>query len=161
MSNPTYEPGDSDEVYQPENGGSDDTYDLDQAFGDDDVDGTVYDTSYSPPEKPRGMTRFGTTADEEAQGETLDQRLSQEEPDPNLASDLEASPSDENVDSVDNNRIEDEDLSYAEVGSGRAGRLVDPDEGLGSDEEKDLIGSDVGIDQGAASAEEAAVHIID
>ncbi|MBT0767879.1 hypothetical protein KIH74_03030 [Kineosporia sp. J2-2] len=161
MSNPTFEPGDSDEVYQPPEDGSDDTYDLDQAFGDDDVDGAVFDASYSPPEKPRGMTRFGTTAEEELQGESLDQRLSQEEPDPNLASDLEASPSDENVDSVDNSRIEDEDLSYAEVGGDRAGRLVDPDEGLGSDTEKDLIGSDVGIDQGAASAEEAAVHVID
>ncbi|GAA3616394.1 DUF5709 domain-containing protein [Kineosporia mesophila] len=161
MSNSTPEPGDSDEVYQPSSDGSDDTYDLDQAFGDDDVDGQVYDAGYSPPEKPRGMTRFGTTDAEEAQGESLDARLAQEEPDPNLASDLEASPTDENVDSVDNNRIEDEELSYAEVGQGRAGRLVDPDEGLGADEEKDLIGSDVGIDQGAASAEEAAVHIIE
>jgi hypothetical protein len=82
-------------------------------------------------------------------------------PDPNLAADLEYSPSDENVDSVDNNRIEDEDLRYSEVGEDRAGRLVDPDEGLGEDREKDLLGTDVGIDEGAASAEEAAVHIIE
>jgi len=153
MSESTYEPGDD---------GNDlsDSVDLDQAFGDDDVDETVYDTGYSPPEKPLGMTRFGTTNDEESEGESLDRRLAQEEPDPNLASDLEASPSDENVDSVDNTRIEDEDLRYSEVGEDRAGRLVNPDEGLGEDEEKDLIGSDVGIDEGAASAEEAAVHII-
>jgi hypothetical protein len=161
MSNPTIEPGDSDEVYQPPEDGSDETYDLDQAFGDDNVDETVFDAGYSPPEKPRGMTRFGTTAEEELEGESLDQRLAQEEPDPNLASDLEASPNDENVDSVDNNRIEDEDLSYAEVGETRAGRLVDPDEGLGSDTEKDLVGNDVGIDYGAASAEEAAIHVIE
>lgn len=161
MSNSTIEPGDSDEVYQPGDDGADQTYDLDQAFGDDEVDGTVYDTGYSPPERPQGMTRFGTTVEEELEGESLDQRLAQEVPDPNLASDLEASPTDENVDSVDNNRIEDEDLSYSEVGENRAGRLVDPDEGLGADEEKDLVGSDVGIDSAAASAEEAAVHIID
>jgi hypothetical protein len=61
---------------------------------------------------------------------------------------------------VDNTRIEDEDLRYSEVGDERAGRLVDPDEGLGADLEKDLLGTDVGIDEGAASAEEAAVHII-
>ena len=154
MSESTYEPGD-------DGNDLDDIVDLDQAFGDDEVDETVFETSYSAPEKPLGMTRFGTTNEEEEEGESLDQRLAQEIPDPNLASDLEASPSDENVDSVDNNRIEDEDLSYGEVGDDRAGRLVDPDEGLGEDLEKDLIGSDVGIDEGAASAEEAAVHVID
>jgi len=154
MSESTYEPGDD---------GNDltDSVDLDQAFGDDDVDAAVYETGYSPPEKPLGMTRFGTTNAEEAEGETLDQRLAQEVPDPNLAADLEASPSDEDVDSVDNTRIEDEDLRYSEIGGDRAGRLVDPDEGLGADLEKDLVGSDVGIDEGAASAEEAAVHIIE
>jgi hypothetical protein len=155
MSESTYQPGDDG------NDDIEDSVDLDQVFGDDSVDETVLDTGYSPPEKPQGMTRFGTTWAEEEEGESLDQRLAQEVPDPNLAADLEASPSDENVDSVDNNRIEDEDLSFGEVGDDRAGRLVDPDEGLGEDLEKDLIGSDVGIDEGAASAEEAAVHIID
>ncbi len=155
MSQSTYEPGDDG------NNLDDDVVDLDQAFGDDEVDQTVYDASYSPPEKPQGMTRFGTTHAEEEAGETLDQRLAQEVPDPNLAADLDASPSDENVDSVDNTRIEDEDLRYSEVGDDRAGRLVSPDEGLGEDREKDLLGTDVGIDEGAASAEEAAVHIID
>ena len=154
MSESTYEPGDD---------GNDlsDGLDLDQAFGDDSVDETVYDTGYSPPERARGIDRFGTTNAEEEQGESLDQRLAQEVPDPNLAADLEASPDDENIDSVDNSRIEDEDLSFGEIGDERAGRLVDPDEGLGEDVDKDLIGSDVGIDEGAASAEEAAVHIIE
>jgi hypothetical protein len=154
MSESTYQPGDDGTDL------TDDSVDLDQVFGDDDVDSTVYETGYSPPEKPLGMTRFGTTNAEEAEGESLDQRLAQEVPDPNLAADLEASPTDENVDSVDNTRIEDEDLRYSEVGEERAGRLVDPDEGFGEDREKDLLGTDVGIDEGAASAEEAAVHII-
>ena len=157
MSESTYQPGDDGNGLN----GDDEVVDLDQAFGDDNVDETVYDASYSPPEKPLGMTRFGTTNAEEAEGESLDQRLAQEVPDPNLAADLEASPSDEDVDSVDNTRIEDEDLRYSEIGGDRAGRLVDPDEGLGADLEKDLVGSDVGIDEGAASAEEAAVHIIE
>ena len=33
--------------------------------------------------------------------------------------------------------------------------------GFGEDQEADLVADDVGIDGGAASAEEAAVHIID
>jgi hypothetical protein len=37
---------------------------------------------------------------------------------------------------------------------------VDPDQGIGEDREKDLVGEDVGIDGAGASAEEAAVHII-
>jgi hypothetical protein len=153
----------SESNYQPGDDGNDldDSVDLDQAFGSDDVDETVFDASYSPPERPLGMTRFGTTNAEEEEGESLEARLAAELPDPNLAADLEASPADENVDSVDNSRIEDEDLTYGEIGDNRAGRLVDPDEGLGEDAEKDLIGSDVGIDEGAASAEEAAVHVIE
>lgn len=46
------------------------------------------------------------------------------------------------------------------MGDRRAGRLVDPNRGIGEDTEKDLIGEDVGIDGAAASAEEAAVHIV-
>ena len=48
-----------------------------------------------------------------------------------------------------------------EVGRARAGRIVAPDQGFGEDIDADLVANDVGIDGGAASAEEAAVHIID
>jgi hypothetical protein len=41
----------------------------------------------------------------------------------------------------------------------RAGRLVAPDEGAHADVEAAEVASDVGIDGGAASAEEAAMHI--
>ena len=51
--------------------------------------------------------------------------------------------------------------SAARSATARAGRLVDEDEGLGPDVEKDLVGEDVGIDGAGASAEEAAVHVID
>ena len=57
--------------------------------------------------------------------------------------------------------VDDEDLDDGEVGDGRAGRLVDPDQGIGEDTEKDLVGDDIGIDGAAASAEEAAVHIVE
>jgi hypothetical protein len=106
----------------------------------DDPDATL-DSGYSPPEAYRGEG-FGTTADEQLQGESLDERLRQEEPEPDPY--VEAG----------------EDLDDGEVGSERAGRLVDPDGGIGEDLEKDLVGDDVGIDGAAASAEEAAVHIV-
>src|SRR6266702_415459 len=43
----------------------------------------------------------------------------------------------------------------------RAGRLVAEDEGAHADDEADLVARDVGIDGGAASAEEAAIHVVE
>ena len=40
----------------------------------------VLDEGYSPPEKWSAAERFGNTAEEQAEGETLDQRLAQEQP---------------------------------------------------------------------------------
>ncbi|WP_433049266.1 DUF5709 domain-containing protein [Dactylosporangium sp. CS-033363] len=110
------------------------------------------DEGYSPPERPRGVTAFGVTQAEAEQGESLDQRLRQEEPDPSTR-----------LDQDDYGRTTEsgEFFDDGEVGDRRAGRLVAPDEGIGEDEEKDEVGSDVGIDGGAASAEEAAMHIVD
>jgi hypothetical protein len=128
-------------------GGGDEVIDLDETLGSDNVD-AVLDTSYSPPEKPLGVDRFGTTLDEQEQGESLDQRLAQEVPDPALAVGDEYEEQDEQAD------------AGGEVGETRAGRLVDSDGGVEWDTEKDLVGREVGIDGGAASAEEAAVHVI-
>lgn len=100
------------------------------------------DVGYSPPERWSPAEKFGNTPYEEAVGETLDQRLAQEEPEQTAFGD-----SDEVFDD--------------EVGDERAGRLVDPDEGIGEDTDSELFGTDVGIDGGAASAEEAAVHVVD
>ena len=119
----------------------DDSDALDQDAIFDEPDETL-DSGYSPPESYRGEG-FGTTADEALQGESLDERLRQEEPDTDPYAEV------------------GEDLDDGEVGSQRAGRLVGPDEGFGEDTEKDLVGEDVGIDGAAASAEEAAVHVID
>jgi len=119
----------------------DDSDALDQDAIFDDPDETL-DSGYSPPESYRGEG-FGTTADEALQGESLDERLRQEEPDTDPYAEV------------------GEDLDDGEVGSQRAGRLVGPDEGFGEDTEKDLVGEDVGIDGAAASAEEAAVHVVE
>jgi hypothetical protein len=129
----------------------DEAIDQDVEFGGEDGGDDAMDRSYSPPEKPRELDAFGTTVTEQREGETLDQRLAQEEPDPNLAVDV---PRDEDL-------PDDDFVDDGEVGDARAGRLVDSGEGLGEDTEKDLVAHDVGIDAGAASAEEAAMHVVD
>ena len=48
-----------------------------------------------------------------------------------------------------------------EAGAERAGRLVAPDEGAHADTTKEAVAADVGIDAGAAGAEEAAVHVVE
>lgn len=103
----------------------------------------VLDEGYSPPEKWSAGEGFGTTPDEALEGETLDQRVAQEVPDVDPYADV------------------DPEVYDDEVGDERSGRLVAPDEGLGEDTEKALVGDDVGIDGAAASAEEAAVHVVD
>jgi hypothetical protein len=102
------------------------------------------DEGYSPPEKWSVAQGYGNTPLEEQTGESLDQRLRQEEPEP---------------DPYDAAARAGEDVS-GEVGEARAGRLVADDEGTHEDIEKDLVAEDVGIDGAAASAEEAAVHVI-
>lgn len=113
-------------------------------LGDSDVEDEL-DRGYSPPEQYSAAQGYGNTPWEEQQGESLDQRLRQEIPDEDPYAPAEDT---ENVDD-------------GEVGRARAGRLVDPDRGSGEDTEADLVGEDVGIDGAAASAEEAAVHVVD
>ncbi len=97
----------------------------------------LLDEGYSPPEKWR----------EPREHDTLDEFLAAEEPDP--------------ATQLDETFVPDEQAGDDEVGERRSGRLVASNGGSGEDEESELIGSDVGIDGGAASAEEAAVHVID
>ena len=99
----------------------------------------VLDEGYSPPEREPAHLTHGVTLEEQHRGETLDERLAEEEPDIDPYAD-------------------ETDYGTADP---RAGRLVAPDEGFGEDEESDEVAEDVGIDGGAASAEEAAVHVIE
>ena len=120
------------------------------------------DEGYSPPEKPMGVNAFGTTAAEQHQGESLEQRMAQEEPDPAAAfDDPLAEPDAVGGDDPDAIAADQDFLGDPEVGDARAGRLVAPDEGSHEDVEADLVAGDVGIDGGAASAEEAAMHVVD
>lgn len=108
----------------------------------------VLDEGISPPERPRGVNAKGVTPLEAADGETLDDRVRQEEPE--VWEQAEAERDAEIVDGP----------VGGEVGSDRSGRLLAPDAGL--DEDVDgLVAEDEGIDGAAASAEEAAVHTIE
>ena len=108
----------------------------------------ILDEGISPPEKLHGSRSHGTTPAEVAEGETLEERVAQEEPepDPYVEAELEAA-------------REDEPQEW--VGDERAGRLTAPDEGVREDVDQELVADDHGIDGAAASAEEAAVHVIE
>jgi len=96
------------------------------------------DTGWNPPDRDPGINV--PTQAEQLEGDSLDDRLAMEVPD--VTAELDDAPADE-ADEAD------------EVGDERSGRLV-----LADDPDGDLVGEDVGIDGAAASAEEAAVHVV-
>ncbi|MHB9863331.1 DUF5709 domain-containing protein [Streptomyces sp. YIM S03343] len=142
-----------DDVYQPdgteirEDSG---LLDVEDTLENDGV-GDPLDRGWSPPERPWAVEHRGVTAAERYRGESLDQRLAEELPDP-------AAP---DGDGIGDCAGTDGEALDNEVGAARSGRLVAPDEGAHEDEESALIATDVGIDGAAASAEEAAMHIVD
>lgn len=126
----------------------------------------VLDRGYSPPDSARGSMAHGVTEEEARHEETIEERIRQEVPDPATAygaPDDESGLDRERVGGEDPDAIDADDdwLGDAEVGDRRAGRLVAPDEGSHGDDTSEALGRDVGVDGAGASAEEAAVHIID
>ena len=89
---------------------------------------------------------------ERRQGESLDDKLAEEEPDVDPYAD-----DGEDDDREDENAL-DEQLGLDEADQ-RTGRLVAPDAGQGQDVDKQEVAQDVGIDGAGASAEEAAMHV--
>ena len=121
--------------------------------GDDPLDRGVI-----PPERWSAGIKFGSTADEQSSGESLDQLLAEEEPDTPFDVDDDLPEDDEDDEEADEYL---DGLLLDDGPDPRAGRLVAEDEGAHPDDEADLVASDVGIDGGAASAEEAAVHVVE
>jgi hypothetical protein len=112
----------------------------------------VLDRGFSPPDRaPKGYEDYPTEA-ERLQGESLDEKLAEEEPDIDPYAE-----DDDDSDHEDENAL-DEQLGLDEADE-RTGRLVQPDSGLGEDVDKQEIAYDVGIDGAGASAEEAAMHV--
>ncbi|HUY47541.1 MAG TPA: DUF5709 domain-containing protein [Streptosporangiaceae bacterium] len=138
-----YEPGeDGLEDTELEDDGTLDASDtLEGDPGDDPLDQGIV-----PPDRWSAGERFGTTLAEERAGESLEALLAEEEPEPDPYADTDLP--------REGPRPDDEPEP-------RSGRLVAEDEGAHSVSEADLVARDVGIDAGAATAEEAAVHVTD
>ncbi|HWJ10587.1 MAG TPA: DUF5709 domain-containing protein [Nocardioides sp.] len=115
----------------------------------DDVEDEL-DRGYSPPERYSSAQQYGTTPWEQAHDRPLDDRLAEEVPEPDPRAEADD----------DDGLPHDADEEGTEVGDARAGRLVAPDDGADDDLEQDVLAEDVGIDGAAASAEEAAMHVV-
>ena len=122
-----------------------------------------------PPERWTAGIRYGTTEEEQAEGESLDQLLAEEEPDDTLElTEDELEEDEEDEEDVEESEAEDdagdEDVDGLLLDDGpdpRAGRLVAPDEGSHPVRVTDLLARDEGIDGGGATAEEAAMHVVE
>lgn len=124
---------------------------LDGDPGDDPLDRGV-----AAPQRWSAAIRRGS---EQQSGESLDELLAEEEPD------VAGEEDDEPIgDLAGDEDAGDEDVDGLLLDDGpdpRAGRLVAEDEGAHPDEEADLVARDTGIDGGGATAEEAAMHVVD
>ncbi|MFR9801053.1 DUF5709 domain-containing protein [Pseudonocardia sp. RS010] len=96
--------------------------------------GDPLDAGYIPADRPYGVDDPAVTAAGQREGESLDERLAREQPES------------ESVDTSRSGRLAPRD-------SGADGRMVDEDPATAA--------ADVGVDGGAASAEEAAMHDLD
>ncbi|MFJ9977835.1 DUF5709 domain-containing protein [Streptomyces cyaneofuscatus] len=139
-----------DDVYQPQ---EQEAADPDEQLGSEDTlldpsgTGDPLDEGYSPPDRPWVVEGLGTTAAESLTGESLETRLTREVPEtPGFTGD-----------GVGDLAGGDGELWDGKVGVARAGRLTQQADGTVP---ATLTASDVGIDGAAASAEEAAMHVI-
>jgi hypothetical protein len=106
----------------------------------------VLDEGYSPPDRETDHLRHPEG------GESLEERLDEEEPEVWESQDL----TDPDATSED---VGDDD--GGEVGDARSGRLLAPDQGAHEDVDSEMYAEDEGIDGAGASAEEAAMHTIE
>ena len=126
---------------------------LDGRPGDDPLDRGV-----APPERWSAVIRS------EPEDESLDEMLAEEEPDLGAQDGDDEDAFDERDDTGGDEDAGDEDVDGLLLDDGpdpRAGRLVAEDEGAHPPSEADLVARDTGIDGGAASAEEASVHVVE
>lgn len=100
----------------------------------------VLDEGYSPPEREPDHLRHPEG------GESLEERLADEEP--------------ETWDTGEESAEPEGEIEH-EVGDRRTGRLMAPDQGAHEDVDAEAFAEDEGIDGAGASAEEAAMHTIE
>ncbi|MEW2632623.1 DUF5709 domain-containing protein [Streptomyces sp. NPDC048389] len=142
-----------DEVYQPQHSDvqnpPNNDLDMENVIGERGLDDMMVE-GYSPPERPLGVGKHGTTGEEQQEGESLDQRLAQELPDVQ-------EPRGDGIGDLEGGAGEPVDQEAGVTRSGRLTSAEDPAPRRPSD----MVARDVGIDGGAAGAEEAAVHVTD
>jgi hypothetical protein len=97
-------------------------------------DRDALDSGYSPPDRPYAVDEDGVTARGMREGDSLDDRLRRERSD---------------------------DTTDGTTDVDRSGRIALEGEGAALETQDAMDGVDVGIDGGAAGAEEAAVHVVD
>jgi hypothetical protein len=175
------------QVSDPESSGLPDTAD-DDSTAYDEVESGRWADGPDPAALPGvgpggGATRFGNTAEEAREGESLDDRLRQEEPDVQTEDPLD-SPGELADEAIDEQSSAQARLDADVLGEGPTsdpksqismyddgqlddvagrpvGRIVDADEGYGFDEEADSVAYDAGAAGGGATAEELAMHETD
>ncbi|MEU4568050.1 DUF5709 domain-containing protein [Micromonospora sp. NPDC023956] len=173
-------------VSDPEADGLPDTADDDSTANDDvetgrEADGP--DPAQLPGDRtPVAVDRFGSTAEEQLDGESLDYKLDREryerpaddplagpvDPDIAAEADSEEAAAQAQLDADVMNPGPTSDPhspvslydhgQLGGVGDAQVGRLVEPDEGVRSDTETDSVAYDAGAAGGGASAEELAIH---
>jgi hypothetical protein len=144
--------------------------DEDQLESEDTLVGSdaTDDEPYTPPDERPRSTEWGTTAAEQHQEESIEQRIMQEVPDPDSAygapdneGGLDEDPRDRmGGDDPDSIAAEDDWVGDDEVGDAEAGQLTEPDEGVREDVDKELSAHESAGD-GATSPEDSAMHVIE
>ena len=169
------------EVSDPESSGLPETAD-DDSTAYDSVESSRWADGANPAALagvgPGGSNRFGDTAEEARQGESLDYHLRQEEPDVGAEDPIppDRDPLDETLDSSEQRDFDADVWGASPTSDPKSqislyddgqldydnprpvGRLVAPDEGYGFDDEPDSVAYDAGASGGGASAEELAIH---
>ncbi|MDR0417648.1 MAG: DUF5709 domain-containing protein [Propionibacteriaceae bacterium] len=134
----------SDNPYEPDAAEQLDQLQADTTLIDRGVD-DVLDEGYIAPDGWSVLETYGNTAAEMRRGESIDRQVAAELPEKDK----------------DEPDWRPEPGQVGQVGGRRAGRLVALAGSFGDEAVPDTLATDVGIDGGAASAEEAAMHIID
>lgn len=173
-------------VSDPEAEGLPGTADDDSSAGDDVATGREADgpdPAALPADRPLAVDRFGNTAEEQLDGESLDYKIDQEQRERPIDDPLAGSIDPAIAGEADSDEAAAEAQLDADVmgsgptsdphspvsvydhgrlgdapGGGPVGRLVEPDEGARDDDETDSIAFDAGASGGGASEEELAVN---
>lgn len=117
-----------------------------------------------PSDVPLAVDRYGTTAEEQRLGESLEYKLEQEQPDSTLNAEPLAERASGPLDEPAAASVEAsvpgalDDPNWNAPLASPVGRIVEPDEGVRTDREKEMFARDAGAAGGGASAEELAMH---